>query len=64
MIIFILINDDKDGNSRNKSGLSSILAVWTANEWGSLNVIITIIIILIIIIIVTINILKILIIIR
>ena len=40
-IIFIIIldivvmNDDQDGNCRNKSGLSSFLAVRTADEWGS-----------------------------
>ena len=31
----VLINDDQDGNCRNKSGLSTFLPVWTADEWGT-----------------------------
>ena len=30
----VLINYDQDGNCRNKSGLSTFLPVWTADEWG------------------------------
>ena len=58
--------DAQDGNSRNKSGLSTFLAVWTADEWGSVSVIIiitifsviTIIIIFIVIIIMIITTIK------
>ena len=31
----VLINYDQDGNCRNKSGLSTFLPVWTADEWGT-----------------------------